>query len=279
MSRGSWPISSASRSSSAPTTARVFHSSVASPQPNRPGCVGLDADENPVAHFRVADARLDRRDFHSTLGLPFYSALMYDLFQDKYPVSSSTAGGYVSARLDADWRIDMADKTDREPARDPQDLERLLIARQWAGDVDGMVALFDPNAVVDTGDGRLTHGSGSDPGVVRRRRRDGSKIRVGQAESGARQRRPGAHVDASRRRQRNRRGRPPAKRRNLAMGHRSILRDLARCGALRLRSEGRFTFLHREWAASIGESAQGAKSGNRPLRLACLSLNGSGGCS
>ena len=53
----------------------------------------------------------------------------------------------------------MANETDREPARDPQDLERLLIARQWAGDVDGMVALFDPHAVVDTGDGRLTHGT------------------------------------------------------------------------------------------------------------------------
>ena len=70
----------------------------------------------------------------------------------------------------------MADETDREPARDPQDLERLLIARQWAGDVDGMVALFDPNAVVDTGDGRADARQGSNPGVVRRRRRDGSKI-------------------------------------------------------------------------------------------------------
>ena len=37
MSRGSWPISSGARSSIAPTTARVFHSSVASPQPMRPG--------------------------------------------------------------------------------------------------------------------------------------------------------------------------------------------------------------------------------------------------
>ena len=52
----------------------------------------------------------------------------------------------------------MADETNREPARDPQDLERLLIARQWAGDADGMVALFELHAVVDTGNGRLTHG-------------------------------------------------------------------------------------------------------------------------
>jgi ketosteroid isomerase-like protein len=52
----------------------------------------------------------------------------------------------------------MADETDREPARDTQDLERLLIERQWAGDVDGMVALLDPHAVVDTADGRVSRG-------------------------------------------------------------------------------------------------------------------------
>ena len=53
----------------------------------------------------------------------------------------------------------MANTTDRQPARDPQDLERLLIARQWAGDVDGMVALFDRDAVVDTSDGRVSCGT------------------------------------------------------------------------------------------------------------------------
>jgi ketosteroid isomerase-like protein len=47
----------------------------------------------------------------------------------------------------------------REPARDPQDLERLLVARQHAGDVDGMVALFEPDAVVDVGEGRLLRGA------------------------------------------------------------------------------------------------------------------------
>ena len=38
----------------------------------------------------------------------------------------------------------MADETSREPARDPQDLERLLVTRQRAGDVEGMVVLFEP---------------------------------------------------------------------------------------------------------------------------------------
>ena len=52
----------------------------------------------------------------------------------------------------------MTDEASREPARDPQDLERLLIARQWAGDVDGMAALFEPQALIDSGEGRLTLG-------------------------------------------------------------------------------------------------------------------------
>eukprot|EP01035_Chromulina_nebulosa_P047213 gene47213-63986_t len=34
----------------------------------------------------------------------------------------------------------------RQPARDPQDLERLLIDRQHEGDIEGMTALFEPDA-------------------------------------------------------------------------------------------------------------------------------------
>ncbi|MDX8536413.1 nuclear transport factor 2 family protein [Mesorhizobium abyssinicae] len=52
----------------------------------------------------------------------------------------------------------MANEQDRQPARDPQDLERLLIARQWAGDIDGMVELFEPDAVIDGGEKDLTRG-------------------------------------------------------------------------------------------------------------------------
>jgi hypothetical protein len=40
----------------------------------------------------------------------------------------------------------------REPARDPQDLERLLVSRQRNGDIDGMVALYESNAVIDSGE-------------------------------------------------------------------------------------------------------------------------------
>jgi SnoaL-like domain len=52
----------------------------------------------------------------------------------------------------------MGDEVGREPARDPQDLERLLVSRERAGDVDGMAALYEPHAVLDCGDGRLMLG-------------------------------------------------------------------------------------------------------------------------
>jgi ketosteroid isomerase-like protein len=52
----------------------------------------------------------------------------------------------------------VADEVSREPARDPQDLERLLVSRQRAGDVDGMASLYEPDAVLDGGGGQLTLG-------------------------------------------------------------------------------------------------------------------------
>jgi hypothetical protein len=56
----------------------------------------------------------------------------------------------------------MAAEGSHEPARDPEDLERLLVSRQRAGDVDGKVALYEPNGVVDLGGGRLTLGRQSE---------------------------------------------------------------------------------------------------------------------
>lgn len=47
----------------------------------------------------------------------------------------------------------MNDVTKREPIYDPQDLERELVARENAGDVDGMTALFEQDAVVELNDG------------------------------------------------------------------------------------------------------------------------------
>jgi hypothetical protein len=47
----------------------------------------------------------------------------------------------------------MNDLTQREPIYDPQELERLLVSRENAGDVDGMTALFEPDAVIELNDG------------------------------------------------------------------------------------------------------------------------------
>jgi ketosteroid isomerase-like protein len=52
----------------------------------------------------------------------------------------------------------MGDAVGRELAHDPQDLERLLIPRQRAGDLEGMAALYEPDAVLDCGEGRLIQG-------------------------------------------------------------------------------------------------------------------------
>jgi ketosteroid isomerase-like protein len=52
----------------------------------------------------------------------------------------------------------MSDPTRREPVYDPQDLERQLVARENAGDVSGMTALFEPDAVIELNDGRLVRG-------------------------------------------------------------------------------------------------------------------------
>jgi ketosteroid isomerase-like protein len=45
------------------------------------------------------------------------------------------------------------------PAIEPDDLERLYVERVNAGDVDGLVALFEPDAVVAFAPGRVATGS------------------------------------------------------------------------------------------------------------------------
>lgn len=52
----------------------------------------------------------------------------------------------------------MSEQANRGVAYDPQDLEPLLVSRQNVGDVDGMAALYEPEAVLDDGAGRLLHG-------------------------------------------------------------------------------------------------------------------------
>jgi ketosteroid isomerase-like protein len=44
-------------------------------------------------------------------------------------------------------------------ALDPQDLARLLVARANVGDVEGMVALYEQNAALVCGNGKIAHGA------------------------------------------------------------------------------------------------------------------------
>jgi ketosteroid isomerase-like protein len=52
----------------------------------------------------------------------------------------------------------MSDLTSREPIYDPQELERQLVIRENAGDISGMTALFEPDAVIELNDGRFLRG-------------------------------------------------------------------------------------------------------------------------
>jgi len=52
----------------------------------------------------------------------------------------------------------MSDLTRGGPIYDPQELERQLVIRENAGDVSGMTALFEPDAVIELNDGRLLRG-------------------------------------------------------------------------------------------------------------------------
>lgn len=47
----------------------------------------------------------------------------------------------------------------RDSALDPQDLARLLVSKANAGDVEGMVALYEPDAVLACGDRRVAVGT------------------------------------------------------------------------------------------------------------------------
>ncbi|TGQ52809.1 hypothetical protein EN836_17195 [Mesorhizobium sp. M1C.F.Ca.ET.193.01.1.1] len=74
----------------------------------------------------------------------------------------------------------MSDAVSREPACDPQDLERMLIERQWAGDIEGMLALFEPDAVVDSGAGELIRGRGAMRALFEKGLAEGRKFQRGE---------------------------------------------------------------------------------------------------
>lgn len=53
----------------------------------------------------------------------------------------------------------MAGRKATEGAAEPEDLDRLFLERASAGDVDGVVALYEPDAVLALGAGRLAVGT------------------------------------------------------------------------------------------------------------------------
>jgi ketosteroid isomerase-like protein len=59
---------------------------------------------------------------------------------------------------DADGTLVIMD-TDAERARRPEDLSRLILQRLNGGDVDGLVALYESDAVLALPDGRIATGS------------------------------------------------------------------------------------------------------------------------
>ena len=64
-------------------------------------------------------------------------------------------------------------------AQDPQDLERLLVSRQWEGDIDGMVDLYETGATLDDGSGSLAIGKTAIRGVFMDFLATGAKFELG----------------------------------------------------------------------------------------------------
>jgi ketosteroid isomerase-like protein len=52
----------------------------------------------------------------------------------------------------------MNDEPTHSPAHDPQEIARLLVSREQAGDVEGMVTLYEPDGILDIGNGQLARG-------------------------------------------------------------------------------------------------------------------------
>jgi len=147
----------------------------------------------------------------------------------------------------------MTEQTNRSPARDPQDLERLLIDRQHAGDIEGMVVLFEPQAVVDCGEGKFLHGHPEIRRYFTEVVASGRKFARG-AAAGADPRRPRAHLDSPPGRRRHRGSRAPARRRHLAVGHRPLHhRDRAAIVARQVAGDCRATPAIRRWTDAASQ--------------------------
>ena len=99
----------------------------------------------------------------------------------------------------------MSDPTRSEPIDDPQELERQLVVRENAGDVRGMTALFEADAVIELNDGRVVRGKEAIHEFFTELQSDRvgagrTKVQARGAAPSAHLRRSGPHVDPQPRR-------------------------------------------------------------------------------
>lgn len=114
----------------------------------------------------------------------------------------------------------MTDEVHREPARHPQDLKRLLVSRERVGDIEGMAALYEPHAVLECNDGNLALGREAIrafyAGVVA----VGRKYDFGDQRPAIISRDLALTSTSMSRWERDCRGRPPTRRRDVVVGYR-----------------------------------------------------------
>lgn len=71
--------------------------------------------------------------------------------------------GYITEvpfnRYESKERTNMNRSDNRESALTPEDLQRFFVPRANAGDVDGLVALYEPNALLALPDGQVAIGA------------------------------------------------------------------------------------------------------------------------
>lgn len=115
------------------------------------GCIGtVRPNERETSPISV---RFREQPGHTRAGSYLGQELLFDARRVTTIEFSEGRATHNSCRS-----VTMNDSITREPANDPQDLERLLVARENAGDVTGMTALFEPDAVVDIGGGTFLRG-------------------------------------------------------------------------------------------------------------------------
>jgi ketosteroid isomerase-like protein len=114
----------------------------------------------------------------------------------------------------------MSEQTNRAAAYDPQDLERLLVSRENAGDFDGMAALYDPQAVLDASEGQLLQGREAIRKFFRELVATGRKFEMGEQQAARVSGDFSAHFNALPQWHRDRRSCPSPNGRDVALGHR-----------------------------------------------------------